>query len=115
MKKIIMFGAVSVVTMAIGTTGFASCHFSENMRNVEGNDRRTETCVVFDESAEEYLCIFTDEDQDGICDNCYGGHMHENPHHNSYYDGNVSERGESGMHHSERHHSEKHALGHHHR
>lgn len=109
MNKIIMFGAASAVTIAMGTTGFASCHFSENMRNVEGNNRRTEACAVFDESAEEYPCVFTDEDQDGICDNCYDGHMHENPHHNSCYGGSVSERGESGMHHSERH-----ALGHHH-
>lgn len=110
MKKIIMFGAASAVTMAIGTTGFASCHFSDNIRNVEGNSRRTEACAVFDESAEEYSCVFTDENQDGICDNCHGEHMQEDSHHNSCYGGSVSGRGESGT-----HHSEGHGMGHHHR
>lgn len=110
MKKIIMFGVAGAVTMAMGTTGFASCHFSEHIRNAENYGRRTEACVIADGSAEGYPCVFTDEDQDGICDNCYSGHMQDASYHDPCYNDSVSEKGDPGT-----HHSEGHGLRHHHR
>ena len=100
MKKIIILGAVSAVTMAVGTTGFAACHFADSMRNTADHNRRAEAYTASDEFQEDYSCVFTDENQDGICDNCDGVHdewMHEASHHNSV------------------HHSERHGGGHHHR
>lgn len=108
MKKIIMLGAVGAVTMAMGTTGIACSHLARNMRNMADGNGRAAAYTVSDEAGEEYTCVFTDEDQDGICDNCYGEQIHEGSHHSSYYGGCRSGN-------TEFHHSKGHGFGHHHR
>lgn len=91
MKKMLMLGAVSVLSIAMGTAVFASDSFGGETKEAAVGKAARQVCTTMDVNAKDGTCTYTDENHGDYC------------------------RYHTEVDHDKTHHSENHSHGHHHK
>ena len=99
MKKMLMLGAVSVLSIAMGTAVFASNSFGGETKEAAAGNASRPVCTTMavnakdssytytDENHDDYCRYHTDADHDNVCDNCNNAYVHESSHNSSNRNG----------------------------